>query len=218
MAKPLDHKKRKTRANASSLPLRPKTNAQKVEELKLGKFTERRPLRMPEKEVRRGWQIIGAVALMLAAMIGIYIILITEPVQTWLHPDGFGDPLVRLPIYWLVLEAALVVFVVDCLISSVMLLVRKRVPALLWQILIVTVTISLLCASFHTFMHFEARKCYEDYPGIYPEDPSKGSACPSVQNELILISLRNLLIYTIGIVAGMLVYRATKHRTHRPEK
>ncbi len=218
MAKTLDEKKRKTKTSISSLPPRPKTNAQKVEELKLGKFTERRPLRMPEKEVRQGWRIIGAVALMLAAIIGIYIILITEPVQTWLHPDGFGDPLFRLPIYWLVLEIALVIFVVDCLISSVMLLVKKRVPTLLWQILIVTATIGLLCASFHTFTHFEARKCYENYPGIYPEDPSKGSACPSVRNELILISLRNLLIYTIGIVAGVLVYRATKRHARRPKK
>lgn len=190
------------------------TNAQKVEELKLGKFAECKPLRLPEKQIRRGWQITWGIVLLLVALVGAYIILMTDPVRvlTW-DNDGFGGGrLGSLDLYWWVMIGTLAVAVVCCIAAGLVLLLKKHVPRFLWYSLIAAATVAALCASFHTFTWFEARDCYENYPGIYPEDPSKGSGCPSVVNDLILISLRNLAIYTAGIVAFWFAYRWAQRR------
>lgn len=189
------------------------TNAQKVEELKLGKFDECEPLSLPKKQIRRGWQITWGIVLLLVALIGIYIVLMTDPVRVliWDNDGIMSGRLGGLDFYWLVMVGAAIIATICSFMAGIMFLFKKSVPAIIWYFLIIALTVGLLCASFHTFTWFEARDCYENYPGIYPEDPTKGSGCPSVVNELILLSLRNLAIYTVGIIALYFGYRAAKH-------
>lgn len=215
MARPRQEEKTKTKEKTVARPPRAKTTAQKLEELKLGKFTEREVLRLPAKEVRRGWQIVGAVALMLGAIVGVFAVFMLEPLRglTW-DQTGFS-PFGGLEIYEGVMVLCIALAALICAVASMMLFAGKRVPVFLWYVLVVTATLGLLCASFHTFKWFEARKCYENYPGIYPNDPNKGSGCPSVEYDLIGISIRNLLIYTAGLVAFLLVRRMARGRTGR---
>lgn len=189
------------------------TNTQKVEELKLGKFDECEPLSLPKRQIRRGWQITWGIVLLLVALIGVYIVLMTDPVRVliWDNDGIMGGRLGGLDLYQLVMVSAAIIATVCSFVAGMMLLFKKSVPAIIWYLFIIALTVGLLCVSFHTFTWFEARDCYENYPGIYPEDPTKGSGCPSVVNELILLSLRNLAIYTVGIIALYFGYRAAKH-------
>lgn len=214
MAKIEDNKSKTSSAKRMGNPPRRMTNAQKVEELKLGKFAECEHLRLPEKQLGGRWRMMLGIGLLLLAALGVFLIFMTDPVRvlTW-DNDGFsGGRIGSLQLYWWVMELALGVATLSCLIAGIILVLRKRVPALIWYILVIATTLGLLCASFHTFTWFEARNCYENYPGIYPSDPSKGSGCPSVMNDLILLSLRNLLIYTVGIVIFALIYRYSRKR------
>ncbi len=188
-----------------------------VEELKLGKFAVCEPLRLPEKEIRRGWQITGAVVLILVAIVGLYAMFMLDPIRVWTWDnDGFvGGRIEALMPYEWVLTLMLAVSVVMCVTAAAILLAKKKVPAELWYVLIGAVTVGLLCASFHAFKWFEERDCYENYPGVHPEDPSKGSGCPSVEKDLIVISVRNLVIYTLGIVAFCWVRRKMARRARR---
>lgn len=204
---------RRTTQTATS-STRTLTNAQKVEELKLGKFAECKPLRLPGKQIRRGWQITWGMTLLLAALLGIYILFMIDPIRvlTW-DNDGFvGGRIGSLQPYWWAMVGALVVATLCCLAAGIILLVKRRVPVVIWCLLIIAATVAALCASFHTFTWFEARNCYENYPGIYLEDPNKGSGCPSVMNDLIGLSLRNLVIYTVGLIALCGVWRLAKRR------
>lgn len=214
MTKVEDNKTKTSSAKRMGNPPRRMTNAQKVEELKLGKFAECDHLRLPEKQLGGRWRVILGIGLLLMAVLGIIVIFMTDPVRvlTW-DNDGFvGGRIGSLHWYWWVMELALGVATLACLIASVVMLLRKRVSVWIWYVLVVAATVAVLCASFHTFTWFEARNCYESYPGIYPSDPDKSSGCPSVMNDLILLSLRNLLIYTVGIVVFMLIYHYSKKR------
>ncbi len=201
-------------------PPRPRTNAQAIEEMKLGKFAECEPLHLPEKEIRRGWQIVGGVVLLLTALIGLYIILKTDPVQAWLTHQGEGNPLAYLPGYWLVMELMILLVTVGCVVGAVMMFMKKRVSKWLWYTLIAAAVTGIICASFHKFRNYEERLCYENYPGIYPEDPTKGSQCPSVVGDLSLIVLADLGVFAVGGLAirVMMDYNKGNGKSKRTKK
>lgn len=197
----------KTAANVRSF-----AEARKVEELKLGKFAKCEPLRLPEKKVRRCWQIAGGIGFIVAALVLIITVFMIKPVRTltW-QPDGFG-PFEGLSWYWLVMVGCMIVVALCGLIMGVLLLLSKRVPVFFWYLLIASATVGLLCASFNSFKWFEERRCYENYPGIFPDDPHKGSGCPSVGNDLVYINLRNLAIYTVGLLGLFWAHKIMKRR------
>lgn len=188
------------------------SEARKVEELKLGKFVKCEPLRLPEKKVRRGWQIAGGIGMILVALALTFVVFLLKPVRTltW-QPDGFGA-FEGLPVYWLVMIGCMILAAADCLLIGILLLFGRRISTILWYGLIILATVGLLCLSFNSFEWFEERLCYENYPGIFPDDPAKGSGCPGVESDLIIISIRNMVIYTVGLVAILLVHRLAKWR------
>lgn len=206
MARTTNHSQKDKRLKYTDAPVARATSlAQKVEELKLGKFAECDPLRLPEKGISRGWQIIGGVVCALVAIIGIYTMLATKILSIF---DGMG---VHMSWYWLIMELMLLIVVITTTTASVMLFLKKRVPVGVWYVLIGAIVIGLICASFHKLERYEARECYNNYPGIYPGE-NKGSGCPSVVNELSGVVLLNLLFHSLGIVGLYLIYRITRRR------
>ncbi len=206
MARTTNHSQKYKRPKYTDAPVARATSLmQKVEELKLGKFAECDPLRLPEKGISRGWQIIGGVACALVAIIGIYTMLVTKILSIF---DGMGA---HASWYWLIMELMLLIIVISATTASVMLFLKKRVPVGVWYVLIGAIVIGLICASFHKLERYEARECYNNYPGIYPGE-NKGSGCPSVVNELSGVVLLNLLFHSLGIVGLYLIYRVTRRR------
>lgn len=202
MARTTNHSQKDKRPKCTDAPVARATSlAQKVEELKLGKFAECDPLRLPEKGISRGWQIIGGVACALVAIIGIYAMLATKILSIF---DGMG---VHASWYWLIMEFMLLIIVISATTASVMLFLKKRVPVGVWYVLIGAIVIGLICASFHKLERYEARECYNNYPG-----ENKGSGCPSVVNELSGVVLLNLLFHSLGIVGLYLIYRIARRR------
>ncbi len=192
-------------------PGRPRTKISEaaMDELKLGKFVECEHLRLPEKEVRRGWQITGAVSLMLMAMVGLYLLLMLVPEQ--IFGDGVmsgAAVLSATPWYWLMMELMVLIATVCCVTASVMLLAKRRVPVGVWYVLVVAVVVGMVCASLHRFRLYEQRECYKNYPHIIDMD----YACPSVEGELSWVVLKVLLICGLGEVALYLIYRVMKRR------
>lgn len=196
-------------------PPKARTNLQKVEEVKLGKFAEKVPLRLPEKQIRRGWQITWGIALMLGAILGVYILILLVPEQ--LMGDGvMSGPAIMMSEgwYWLIAEAMVLVATVGCLVASVMLFAKKRVPATLWYTLIGAVVVGVICASFRKYRWYEERLCYENYPGIYPGE-DKGSGCPSVVNQLSVITLVDLAILAAGMIGVWMLSRVKRKRVKK---
>lgn len=200
-------------------PPKARSNLEKVDEVKLGKFAKQEPLRLPEKQIRRGWQIVWGLALALAAMVGVYLLILIVPEQ--LAGNGvMSGPAIVASTGWylLVAELMIVVATVGCIAASVMMFAKKRVPRGLWYVLIGAAVIGVICASFHKFRWYEERRCYENYPGIYPEDPSKGSGCPSVVNQLSVIVMADLAVLLAGVVGMWLVCRAKRGRGKRAKR
>lgn len=193
-------------------PPKARSNFEKVEEVRLGKFSEQKPLRLPEKQIRRGWQIAWAIVLIVMAMMGVCAILLTDPVAvlTW-DNDGFaGGRIGSLGLYWMVMEVMILVATICCVVASVMMFAKKRVPAGLWYALIGAVAIGLICASFHKFNGYEERLCYENYPG---ED--RGSGCPSVVGSLSMIVIVDLVVLLAGVIGMRLVGRKKRGRSKK---
>ena len=206
MARTTNHSQKNKTPKCTDTPVARATSlVQKVEELKLGKFAECDPLRLPEKGISRGWQIIGGVVCALLAIIGHYTMLATKILSIF---DGMG---VHMSWYWLIMELMLLVIVISATTASVMLFLKKRVPVGVWYVLIGAIVIGLICASFHKLERYEARECYNKYPGIYPGE-NRGSGCPSVVNELSGVVLMNLLFHSLGIVGLYLIYRVARRR------
>lgn len=198
-------------------PPRARTNAQKIEELKLGKFADSEPLCLPEREVKRGWQIAGGVVLLVGAALGVWVLMMQAPFKHWFEPGmpvmSFWAEMAANETYVKIIIVGLMFAIVASMVAGVMMLMKKRVPLLIWGVLILAVTALLLGVSFRTFRGYEERLCYENYPGIYPEDSTRGSQCPSVMDGLVLVSLRNILIFEVGMGVLWLIVRM--RRCHR---
>lgn len=196
-------------------PPKARTNLQKVEEVKLGKFAAKAPLKLPERQIKRGWQITWGVALMLGAVIGVYLLLLTVPEYI------FGDGVMSGPAiissngwYMLVAEMMVLVVTIGSLAASIMMFAKKRVPMALWYVIIGALVIGLICASFRKFRWYEERLCYENYPGIYPGE-DRGSGCPSVVGQLSVITLVDLAILAAGMVGVWMLSRKKNRRAKK---
>lgn len=192
-------------------------NARDVtEELKLGKFEQCKPLHLPEKQVRRGWQIVGAVALMLVTILGVYILLLSD-VGALIWGNGVmdgGSVMASTPEYALVMQGMVLLMTIGCFVASVMMFAKRKVPVWLWYALIVVVLIGLVSASFHRFRLYEQRECYNNYPGIV----DLGYACPSVVNELGLVVLIDMAVGALAAVASWAVWRVTRPRGNKKRR
>ncbi len=196
-------------------PPKNKSMSQRLEDLKLGKFTDCDTLCLPEKEAKRGWQVLGGILLILLAIFGAGYLLLAPPLNYFWSDSvmSFGASLANEKFYWLVAALAMIVVVVTCLVSGVMLLGKKRVPVGAWYILIGAMVTVLICLSFHTFRRYEQRECYKNYPHIIDAD----YACPSVIGELSWIVAKDLLIFAAGVGAIYLVHHNLCHH-RKPTK
>lgn len=195
-------------------PPRAKTTSQKIEELKLGKFAEHKPMRLPEKETDRSQQLIGAAALMLMALAGVSFILKTEPLVFLFQgndPMSFGAQMANVPWYWMLAEVMALVATICCIVAGAILLAKRRVPVMLWYILVIVMTVGLLCVSFHSFKWFEELNCAKRVRA----DGSSGGTCGGVEDKLIVLTLRNLMLYTAGLVAFFGVWKFARHKSGR---
>lgn len=187
---------------------RPKSNTEKIEELKLGKFSKCEPLCFPEKKAKRGWQIVGAVALMLGAILGVFYLLMTDPIKGMMKssPMSPGAYLANVDWYWKIAALAVAVAVVCCFTGSVMMFAKKKASVKIWYILIASVLVAVITVSFHRFRLYEQRLCYENYPNII----ELGYSCPSVVGELSWIVVQDLMIFGVGILGLWLVHYKTR--------
>lgn len=180
-----------------------------TEELKLGKFEKSRPLHLPEKEVKRGWQIVGAVTLMLLTVLGVYASLLM--MLDWVEGDGVmagAAIFAKTPIYWRMTGVMVLLATIECFVASVMMFAKRKVPVWLWYALVITVLAGVICVSFHKFERYEQRQCYNNYPGII----DFGYACPSVVGELSLITLFDIAVCVVASVVIGLVWHCTKSK------
>lgn len=192
-------------------PPRAKTVSQKLDDLKLGKFAECEPMCLPDKQVRRGWQILGAVILLLLALVGGYFMLMTEPLKYMTWAPSVMSPMAVIsstPGYWLMVEVAVLILVVCAVVAAIVLLFGKNVPAIFWYLMIGAGLVALIFASFHRFRLYEQRQCYKNYPNIVEFD----YACPSVVNELGAVVLMDILLFAAGMIAIILIHKAFKCR------
>lgn len=200
----------------SSLTKVSKSFSQKLDELKLGKFADCEAMSLPEKEPKRGRQILGAIVLMASAILGVVFLILAPPFNYWLNPgpQSFSAFLSTTNFYWNLAALAVIVAVICAAAASLMLFGKKRVPAWLWYILVLAVLAGGICLSFHRFRLYEQRECYKNYPHIIDLD----YACPSVVNELSLVVLKDLGLLLVAVAVFWLIRRTAKRAGHRHEK
>lgn len=206
MAKQVSTKTSKTSSKSSArktLPKRDLTRTAKVDELKLGKFDTHEPMYLPESTVRRSWQIIGGVALLLIT--GFCLVsMVTQVPFAYLwqtETDLWQAELTPLTISWIVNNIALVIFTIFCLITSLLLFMRRRVPAGIWYILILTLVVGFISQSVGIYQNYTTRECVE-------------ASCPMVVGELSIVLLCDLTIFMLSILLLWMVYCMNKHRYH----
>lgn len=181
-----------------------RTTSSKVDELKLGKFDECDPMRLPESQVRRSWQVIGGVALLLIA--GFCLVsMVTQMPFAYLwqtETDIWQAELTPLTISWIVNNIALVIFTVLCLVTSVLLFMRKRVAVGVWYTLIVTLVVGFISQSVGIYQNYTLRECVEE-------------TCPMVVGELSVVLLCDLVIMMVAILLLWMVFCMNRRR-HTP--
>lgn len=180
-----------------------KLSTSKVDELKLGKFSACEPFRLPEFQPRRSWQIIGAVALLLISIFCVCSMIMKFPFAYLWHEDqGLWQPdAVPLTISWIINNVALVIFTILCLCSSIILFLRRRVPVLVWYLLIITLLTGFVSQSISIYQNYTIYSC-------------ETAPCPLVVGELGTILLCNLVILMISLILICMVYRTNHHRPH----
>jgi len=192
----------KSRARKSS-PKRDLTRTAKVDELKLGKFNTHEPMCLPESPVRRSWQIIGGIALLLIT--GFCLVsMVTQVPFAYLwqtETDLWQAELTPLTISWIVNNIALVIFTIFCLIASLLLFMRRRVPTGIWYILILSLVIGFISQSIGIYQNYTTRECVE-------------ASCPMVVGELSVVLLCDLTIFMLSILLLWMVFCMNKHRYH----
>lgn len=201
--------KTKSTTKTKSAANRPKSansklTSSKVDELKLGKFSDCEPLRLPEFRPRRSWQIIGAVALLLITIFCVGSMIMKFPfAYLWHGEQNLWQPdTIPLTVSWIINNVALVIFTILCLSSSIILFLRRRVPTLIWYLLIVTLLISFISQSISIYQNYTLYDCGDD-------------PCPLVVGELGTILLCNLVIFMISLILLCMVYRTNHYRMRR---
>lgn len=182
-------------------------NTRKVEEVKLGKFSDCEPLRLPEVPPRRIWQIIGGAALLLIGIFCVATMVADFPfaylwrsdVEAW-QPDQ--SPLT---ISWIVNNVALVLFTILCVMSSILLFAKRRVPVGVWYLLIVTLAVGFISQSVGIYANYTNRDCEME-------------ACPLVVGELSTVLLCDLTIFMLSLVVLWMVYKTNLHYGHPKPK
>lgn len=178
-----------------------RTTSSKVDELKLGKFDECNPMRLPESQARRSWQIIGGVALLLIAGFCLVSMVMQVPfAYLWqTETDIWQAELTPLTISWIVNNIALVIFTVVCLVVSILLFAGKRVARGAWYVMILTLMIGFISQSVGIYQNYTLRDCVEE-------------TCPMVVGELSMVLLCDLVIMMVSVILLWLVYCLNKRR------
>ncbi len=182
-------------------------NTRKVEEIRLGKFNDCEPMRLPEVPPRRIWQIIGGVALLLMGIFCVatmvanfpFVYLWQDEIEVW-RPDQSA-----LTISWIVNNVALVIFTVLCVMSSILLFARRKVPVGIWYLLIVTLAVGFISQSVGIYTNYTRRDCE-----IEP--------CSLVVGELSTILLCDLTILMLSLALLWMVYKTNLHYGHPKPK
>lgn len=183
-------------------------NTRKVEEIKLGKFNDCEPLRLPEVPPRRIWQVIGGVALLLIGIFCVATMIAQFPfAYLWQGEIDVWQPeQAPLTMSWIVNNVALVLFTVLCVVSSVLLFAKRKVPVLVWYLLIVTLTVGFISQSIGIYNNYTLRDC-----GV--------NECPMVVGELSVVLLCDLVIMMISLALLWIVYKTNLNYGHpRPKR
>lgn len=194
--------KRKTTQAAQT---RRMSGVSKVEELKLGKFQDSEPMRLPETQTRRSWQIIGGIALLLIGGFCLVSMVLQVPfAYLWnSEVDIWQAEMTPLTVSWIVNNVALVIFTIVCLLTSMMLFARKRIPVGMWYGLIVALVVGFISQSIGIYQNYTLREC--------------AGECPMVVGDLSMVLLCDLTILMLSILLVWMVY-CMNRRKYRHEK
>ena len=175
-------------------------SAKKVEEIKLGKFCDTEPMRLPEMTPSRVWQLIGGGALVLIVAFCIATMFVNFPFSyLWQGgSDIWQTDMMPLTISWIVNNAALVIFTIFCVLTSILLFARRRVPVAIWYILIIMLTIGFISQSVGIYTNYTTRECLDEN-------------CPLVVGELGTVLLCDLTIFMLGLVLLWMIYKTNLH-------
>ncbi len=181
-------------------------SSSKVDELKLGKFDECVPMRLPESQVRRSWQVIGGIALLLIAAYCVFMMVTNTPFAylAWGGVDLWREEQWPLTIAWIVNNVCLVVFTILCLVTSILMFAKKRIAVGVWYAMIVLLVVGFISQSIGIYENYTTRECVTQ-------------TCPMVVGELSVVLLCNLVIMMVAILLLWLVCCMNKHR-HRSVK
>lgn len=183
-------------------------SAKKVEEIKLGKFCDSEPMRLPEVVPSRVWQLIGGVALLLIGIFCVATMFVNFPFgYLWRGESNIWQAdTMPLTVSWIVNNSALVIFTIFCIIGSILLFAKRRVPVMVWYILIVTLAVGFISQSVGIYTNYTTRECLE-------------GSCPLVVGELSTILLCDLTIMMLGLVLLWMVYKTNLYYGHaKPKK
>lgn len=175
-------------------------SAKKVEEIKLGKFCDSEPMRLPEVTPSRVWQLIGGIALLLIGIFCVATMFVNFPFSyLWQGESNLWQAdTMPLTISWIVNNLALVIFTIFCVIGSILLFAKQRVPVMIWYVLIVTLVVGFISQSVGIYTNYTTRECLEE-------------SCPLVVGELGTVLLCDLTIFMLGLVLIWMVYKTNLH-------
>lgn len=182
-------------------------NTRKVEDVKLGKFQSCEPLRLPFVPPRRIWQLIGGVALLLMAIFCVATMLTNFPfAYLWQSEANIWQPdQSPLTLSWIVNNVALILFTVMCIMASILLFARRKVPVMVWYLLILTLAVGFISQSISIYSNYTRRDCAVE-------------ACPLVVGELSTILLCDLTIFMLSLVILWMIYKTNLHYGHPKPK
>lgn len=178
-------------------------SSQKVDELKLGKFLDFEPLRLPEKELRRGWQIFWAIVLMAIAVYFLICIVVMAPrlletdfdwwlslwanMQNW--PYVFAE---------VILLVAMFLIPILCFVIGGLLLARQHIMAALWYTLIMTVWGGLFGWSLLILKERVIERC--------------ALACPNADWNVLIAIVVNVIFAFVSVKLIKIVHRYNRRR------
>lgn len=207
MAKSIASKTKKSPARKSVGRASKTLDTRKVEEVKLGKFSDCEPLRLPEVPPRRIWQLVGGAALLLIGVFCVATMIADFPfAYLWRSDfDVWQSDQTPLTVSWIVNNVALVLFTVLCVMSSVLLFARRKVPVVVWYLLIITLAVGFISQSVGIYANYTSVNC-------------DLQSCPLVVGELSVILLCDLTILMLSLVVLWMVYKTDLHYGHPKAK
>ncbi len=182
--------------------------ARKVEEVKLGKFRDCEPMRLPEVPPRRIWQVVGGIALALMGIFCVATMCFEFPfAYLWQSETNVWQPdLTPLTLSWIVNNVALIVFTIGCFVGSALLFMKKKVPVGVWYVLIVALAVGFISQSVGIYSNYTLMECETE-------------SCPLVVGELSTILLCDLVILMISWILLWMIYRTNLYARHpRPRR